>query len=68
MEAPDDPELAGRLAETYAEAHLSAPAALELGAIDAVIEPSETRERLTAALFDAWTIEPRRSVRSLSLD
>jgi acetyl-CoA carboxylase carboxyltransferase component len=66
--APDDPSLAGRLAETYAEEHLSAPAALALGAIDEVIDPSETRDRLTAALFDDWAIEPRRSVRSLSLD
>lgn len=67
-EAPDDPELATRLAETYAEAHLSGAAALELGAIDEVIDPAQTRQRLAEALFDAWALAPRRSVRSLSLD
>jgi acetyl-CoA carboxylase carboxyltransferase component len=68
LEAPDDPELAGRLAQSYAEQHLSARAALELGAIDAVIEPSETRDRIASALFDSWTGQARRSLRSLSLD
>jgi acetyl-CoA carboxylase carboxyltransferase component len=68
MEAPDDPELAGRLADTYAEQHLSARAALELGAIDEVIDPTETRERVADALFDAWAVDKARSVRTLSLD
>jgi acetyl-CoA carboxylase carboxyltransferase component len=67
-EASDDPELATRLAEAYAERHLSAHAALALGAIDEVIAPAETRERVVSALFDGWATEPRRSVRSLSLD
>jgi len=68
IEAPDDPALAGRLADTYAEQHLSARAALELGAIDEVIDPTETRERVADALFDAWAVDKARSVRTLSLD
>ena len=67
-EAQGHGELAERLAQNYAEQHLSAQAALELGAIDAVIEPAETRERVAAALFDGWAVEPRRSVRTMSLD
>jgi acetyl-CoA carboxylase carboxyltransferase component len=68
LEADGDSELAEQLAQTYAEEHLSAQAALSLGAIDEVIEPAETRERIAAALFDGWAVEPRRSVRTLSLD
>jgi hypothetical protein len=39
-----------RLARRYAEEHLSAHAPLTRGAIDAVIEPHETRERLADVL------------------
>ena len=62
-EAPDDPELADRLAQTYAERHLSAHAALELGAIDEVIHPADTRGRIIDALFGDWgaASESRRS-------
>ncbi len=41
---------ASRLALQYARAHLSAAAALRLRAIDAVIEPRDTRHRVVAAL------------------
>ena len=39
-----------RLAAEYAEQHLSAETAAEAGDVDEVIEPDETRERLTWAL------------------
>jgi acetyl-CoA carboxylase carboxyltransferase component len=67
-EAQGDEQVAAGLAQRYAEQHLSAQAALQLGAIDDVIEPTETRERVAAALFDRWTVRQTRSVRSLSLD
>jgi adenylyl-sulfate kinase len=48
------------LARRYACAHLSASAALRLGAIDAVIEPSETRARVAAALLGRPDARTRR--------
>jgi methylmalonyl-CoA decarboxylase subunit alpha len=50
---------AEHLALRYAEEHLSARAALRRGAIDAVIAPRETRERLAAVLIDREESEPR---------
>lgn len=41
---------AWRLARRYADAHLSAAAALRLGVIDAVIHPAETRRRVADLL------------------
>ena len=41
---------ADRLAEEYAERHISAERALQVAAIDGVISPGETRPRLAAAL------------------
>jgi acetyl-CoA carboxylase carboxyltransferase component len=49
--AADDPDaVAARLARSYADEHLGAHRAAELGAIDEVITPAETRERLAGAL------------------
>jgi acetyl-CoA carboxylase carboxyltransferase component len=45
---------ARRLARAYAGTHLSAHAALRLGVIDAVVEPADTRARVTAALLTRW--------------
>jgi acetyl-CoA carboxylase carboxyltransferase component len=42
---------AAELAERYAEEYLSPETALAQGAIDAVIEPAQTRALVTAALF-----------------
>jgi acetyl-CoA carboxylase carboxyltransferase component len=49
--AGPDEDPAPRLARRYAEEHLSAHAALERGAIDAVIEPHETRDRMAEFLL-----------------
>jgi adenylyl-sulfate kinase len=49
---------ASRLAQRYANACLSAEAALRLGVIDAVVEPADTRERVAEALLAS-----RRSMR-----
>jgi acetyl-CoA carboxylase carboxyltransferase component len=49
--APSADREARTLARQYARAHLSARAALRLGAIDDVIEPPETRRRVAAALL-----------------
>jgi acetyl-CoA carboxylase carboxyltransferase component len=46
---------ARRLARRYARSHLSPEAALRLGAIDAVIEPADTRSRVTSALLTRTT-------------
>jgi acetyl-CoA carboxylase carboxyltransferase component len=43
--------LMDRLARRYAQESLTPQAALRCGAIDAVIEPAQTRERVTAALL-----------------
>jgi acetyl-CoA carboxylase carboxyltransferase component len=51
--APSPERLAQQLADAYGTKHLSAARALELGLLDAVIEPATTRERLAAALADA---------------
>jgi acetyl-CoA carboxylase carboxyltransferase component len=49
--AADEPELLrDRLSRQYAEEHLSAGAAAARGFVDEVIAPSQTRERLSAAL------------------
>ena len=42
---------ASRLARRYAESQLSAQAAVQLGALDAVIDPAETRDLVGDALF-----------------
>jgi acetyl-CoA carboxylase carboxyltransferase component len=49
-EASSSEREARRLALRYARTHLSAHAALRLGAIDAVIEPSDTRARVAEVL------------------
>jgi acetyl-CoA carboxylase carboxyltransferase component len=51
LAAAGGPEVAERLAGRYAEEHLSANAALERRAIDAVIAPHETRERVADVLL-----------------
>jgi acetyl-CoA carboxylase carboxyltransferase component len=43
------------LARRYGEEHLSPAAALRRGAIDAIIEPADTRERVASALLGART-------------
>ena len=51
IEASPNPDAEhDRLAAEYAEQHLSAETAAEAGDVDEVIEPDETRERLTWAL------------------
>jgi acetyl-CoA carboxylase carboxyltransferase component len=50
---------AEHLARRYAEEHLSAEAALRRGAIDALIEPRETRERVAAALLSPRAADAR---------
>ena len=52
LAAPSPEEEAGWLARTYAEAHIHPHAAMGLGVIDAVIEPTETRARVAHALGD----------------
>ena len=47
-----------RLASAYADEHLRASAAASEGFVDEIIEPSETRERLSWALL---TLSPRGS-------
>jgi acetyl-CoA carboxylase carboxyltransferase component len=49
----DAPALADELAEDYASRNIVAERALELGLIDAVIDPAETRARLALALHGA---------------
>jgi acetyl-CoA/propionyl-CoA carboxylase carboxyl transferase subunit len=46
---PGDHALGARLAAEYAARHLSAQRAFDLGLVDAVIEPEETRARLVEA-------------------
>jgi acetyl-CoA carboxylase carboxyltransferase component len=46
-------ETAGHLANRYAEEHLTPHAALRRGAIDAVIEPGQTRSRAASVLLGA---------------
>jgi adenylylsulfate kinase len=53
LEATSAERVASSLAERYARAHLSPRAALRLGAIDAVIDPPQTRERVASALLAA---------------
>jgi len=51
LEAADDPDAErGRLADRYAEEHLSAEAAAAGGFIDEVVEPIDTRWRVASAL------------------
>jgi acetyl-CoA carboxylase carboxyltransferase component len=52
---------AEQLAGRYAEQHLSANAALRRGAIDAVIEPYETRRRVADVLL--WSRKASRQDR-----
>lgn len=49
----DDPETAARLADRYAEEHVTPEAAVRRGVIDAVISPSQTRARVAVALTGA---------------
>jgi acetyl-CoA carboxylase carboxyltransferase component len=56
--AEDRDAAAERLAQDYAERHLGAEAAARLGAIDEVVPPDRTRDRLAAAL-DAFGGERR---------
>jgi adenylyl-sulfate kinase len=62
LEAASAEHEADRLARRYARAHLSAEAALRLGAIDAVIAPAETRSRIVGALVSGLGTAPRRRV------
>ena len=48
MAAPQ--ALADELAERYADEHIAAARAVELGAVDAVIAPAQTRRRLADGL------------------
>jgi acetyl-CoA carboxylase carboxyltransferase component len=48
--APDAAGAADRLAREYAERHLDAHAAAALGAVDEVVTPDRTRDRVAAAL------------------
>jgi acetyl-CoA carboxylase carboxyltransferase component len=48
--ARDHERAAARFADAYARRHLAAATALDLGLIDEVIEPCDTRARLAAAL------------------
>jgi acetyl-CoA carboxylase carboxyltransferase component len=50
VEAPGSGARADELAADYAARHIAAERAFELGLIDAVIRPGETRGRLTIAL------------------
>ncbi|HET8978979.1 MAG TPA: carboxyl transferase domain-containing protein, partial [Solirubrobacteraceae bacterium] len=51
LRAADDPEAErDRLADVYAEEHLRAHSAAAEGFVDEIIEPAETRDRLTWAL------------------
>jgi adenylyl-sulfate kinase len=59
--APDE-EAAAR-AELYAETHLSPHSAERLGAIDAVIDPADTRRRVAEELLDGGRTGARRSAR-----
>jgi adenylyl-sulfate kinase len=63
LEAAAPEQEAGLLAERYAEAHLSADTAARLGAIDAVIDPGETRPRVARALLDGNCSDATRSRR-----
>jgi adenylyl-sulfate kinase len=63
LEADSRDEEADVLAERYAEAHLSAQTAARLGAVDEVIHPSETRQRLADALRARGWSNVRRSRR-----
>jgi acetyl-CoA carboxylase carboxyltransferase component len=51
LAAPSAEREATELARRYARAHLSPEVALRLGVIDALIQPSQTRVRVTKALF-----------------
>jgi acetyl-CoA carboxylase carboxyltransferase component len=63
--APGSTALADELAADYAARHIAADRALELGLVDAVIHPGETRARLTGALHgmlaDGRASRPRRA-------
>jgi len=63
LEADAREEEAAALAERYAEAHLSADTAVALGAIDAVIDPAETRRRVADTLLGRRRSSVRRSRR-----
>jgi adenylyl-sulfate kinase len=63
IEAAAPEQEAAVLAGRYAEAHLSAETAARLGAIDAVIEPGETRRRVSRALLDGCCSAATRSRR-----
>jgi adenylyl-sulfate kinase len=52
LEAAAPEEEAAVLARHYAEAHLSPDTAAQLGVIDAVIDPAETRRRVAGAVLD----------------
>ena len=60
LKGPGSEELRERLAHRYAKDNLSARAAVGCGAVDAVIEPGETRSRVAQALRSAGA-ESRRA-------
>jgi acetyl-CoA carboxylase carboxyltransferase component len=52
LHAADDVEAArGRLADAYADEHLKAEAAAASGFVDEIVEPAQTRRRLSFALL-----------------
>jgi propionyl-CoA carboxylase beta chain len=67
--AADDPAAAReRLAERYAEEHVSAEAAAREGVVDEIIAPSATRGRLAGALRGlAGARQPPRAARNIQL-
>jgi len=62
LEAASAESEADLLARRYAKAHLTAGAALSLGAIDEVIEPAETRSRVASVLVRGLGRARRRSL------
>jgi acetyl-CoA carboxylase carboxyltransferase component len=67
LAAADDPEATRRrLAATYAAHHLSAEGAARCGAVDAVIRPAETRDRLAWALA-TLPVPPGPRIRNIPL-
>jgi acetyl-CoA carboxylase carboxyltransferase component len=56
-----------RLAAAYASDHLTAEGAARCGAVDAVIRPSETRDRLAWALATLPAVAPEPRIRNIPL-
>jgi acetyl-CoA carboxylase carboxyltransferase component len=68
LAAADDPtDERRRLADAYAAEHLSAQAAARVGAVDEVIRPGETRERLAWALSTVTRAREAGTTRNIPL-